>query len=357
MMIARRDVTKLARHLLAGSALVGVVGSSVMAQSPDAEDPGPVRFNTGAVEMDLTREEDLMSSLSIVGYDPATGDVGICMASKFFAVGPVAAYVRADVGAIAVMGGGPFKEGDRLLDWLEEGLSPAEVLARLRSEYPLVGQLNIVDTQGRSASTTGPNSSLWKGHRFGSNYATAGNILAGPQVVDAFADTFEATEGQRLPLAERLLRSCEAAHAVGGDGRGMQGAQLKVYRAGAGFRGTDLLVDLRVDDSTNSIGDLRQLWEEWKFHHLYGVGFQPIEQTTGRDVQQLQRYLLTLGYVDSGDRAVFDASGQPTGTFNDATAEGLVRWKLDQGYDASPNLVPYVLRDLEAQARASGGGR
>ena len=312
------------------------------------------------VEMDLTRDEERMSSLSIVGFDPDTGDLGVCMASKFFAVGPVAAFVRAGVGAIAIMGAGPFREGERLLDWMEdEGLGPAEVLQRLRSEYAergeLIGQLNIVDASGESLSTTGPGSSLWKGHRFGRNYATAGNILAGPQVVDAFADTFEASEGSGLPLAERLLRSCEAAHEVGGDARGMQGAQLKVYREGAGFRGTDLLVDLRVDDSPNAIADLRQLWEDWRFHHLYGVGFQPIEQTAGNDVRELQRHLLTLGYVEAGDPEIFGPDGTPRGIFNDATAAAAVRWKRDADLDDGPYLVQFMLREIARRAGATGG--
>jgi uncharacterized Ntn-hydrolase superfamily protein len=295
-------------------------------------------------------EQDLMSSMSIVAFDPETGDVGICLASKFFTVGPIATFARAGVGAVAVMGGGPFKEGERLLDWLAEGLTPAQVLARLRGLYPDTGQINIVTAKGESLSTTGPNASQWKGHRFGLNYAAAGNILAGPQVVEAFGDSFETTAGQRLPLAERLLRALEAADAAGGDARGRQGAALKVYRRGAGFRGTDLLVDLRVDDSVNSVADLRRLWAEWKFYHLYAVGYQPIEQSQGSDVRQLQRYLLDLGYLRRAQVTVFDAKGEPRGVFNDATADAAVRWKKAAGFDATPSLVPFMLRTLETAA-------
>ena len=132
---------------------------------------------------------------------------------------------------------------------------------------------------------------------------------------------------------------------------------MKVYRKGAGFRGTDLLVDLRVDDSTQAVAELRALWEEWKFQHLYGVGFQPIEQTSGNDVKQLQRHLLTLGYIKASDRAVFDAKGEPNGVFNDVTAEAVTRWKKTFGMDSSPYLVPYMLREIEKQARQKGGLR
>ena len=320
----------------------------------------PLLANTGPPShpFDLTPEDDVMSSLSIVGYDPETGDVGNCMTSKYFAVGPVASFARAGIGAITIMQNGPFTMGEQMLDWMEEeGLSPVEVLRRVRGMLPDTGQVNIVDVAGRSISTTGPQGSQWIGQRFGKNYATSGNILAGPAVVNAFADTFERTEGSGLPLAERLLRACEAAYAVGGDARGQQGAQLKVYRKGAGFMGTDLLVDLRVDDSTQAIPELRALWEEWQFHHLYGVGFQPIEQTTGNDVRQLQRYLLELGHLNAHEGRVFDEDGEPNGIFNDRTAEATREWKRASNLDDAPYMVQFMLRELERQVRERGGGR
>ena len=308
--------------------------------------------------LDLTREEDIMSSLSIVGFDPETGDVGNCMTSKYFAVGPVASFTRAGVGSITIMQNGPFPMGEEMLDWMEkENLSPLDVVRRVRETLPDTGQINIVDTEGRSISATGPRGRSWQGQRYGKNYATSGNILAGPAVVDAFASVFETTERSGLPLAERLLMACEAAYAVGGDARGQQGAQLKVYRRGAGFRGTDLVVDLRVDDSTQAVPELRRLWEEWKFHHLYGVGFQPIAQTTGRDVQQLQRYLRTLGFLEETRRDVFDEQGAPLGVFNDATAEATTRWKNAAGLDEGAYLVQFMLKRLEQEVQRIRGVR
>ncbi len=303
-----------------------------------------------------TREEDIMSSLSIVGFDPETGDVGNCMTSKYFAVGPFASFTRAGVGSITIMQSGPFPMGEEMLDWMEkENMTPLDVARRVRDTLHDTGQINIVDTEGRSISATGPRGRPWQGQRYGANYAASGNILAGPAVVDAFASVFETTERSGLPLAERLLMACEGAYAVGGDARGQQGAQLKVYRRGAGFRGTDLLVDLRVDDSTQAIPELRALWEEWKFHHLYGVGFQPIEQTTGRDVQQLQRHLRTLGYLEQTDRDAFDEQGAPLGVFNDATAEATTRWKSAAGLDEGAYLVQFMLRKLEQEVQRLGG--
>ena len=348
-------------HNLGGSPSAGLeTVNSIRAEMEERGLSAPLLAHAGPAShsFDLTPEDDVMSSLSIVGYDPETGDVGNCMTSKYFAVGPVASFARAGIGAITIMQNGPFSMGEQMLDWMEEeGLSPVEVLRRVRGMLPDTGQINIVDVAGRSISTTGPQGSQWIGQRFGKNYATSGNILAGPAVVNAFAEVFERTEGSGRPLAERLLMACEAAYTVGGDARGQQGAQLKVYRPGAGFMGTDLLVDLRVDDSTQAIPELRALWEEWKFHHLYGVGFQPIEQTTGNDVRQLQRYLLELGHLSGDEGQVFDENGEPNGIFNDRTAEATTEWKRASVLDDAPYMVQFMLRELERQVRERGGGR
>ena len=159
-----------------------------------------------------------ISSMSIVGYDPETGEVGVAMASRFFAVAPIAVHVRADVGAIATMGWSPYKDANEMMDWLEEGASPEEASERLRDRYGEGwggGQINIVDVEGRSVAVTGREEHV-EGSPDREQLRHFGNILAGPEVVDAFADTFEGTEGSGMPLAERLLRSLVAADRAGG---------------------------------------------------------------------------------------------------------------------------------------------
>ena len=79
--------------------------------------------------------EGAISSMSIVGFDPDTREVGVAMASRFFAVAPIAVHVRAEVGAIATMGGSPYKDADEMMDWLEGGASPQEVIDRLHQRY------------------------------------------------------------------------------------------------------------------------------------------------------------------------------------------------------------------------------
>ena len=89
-------------------------------------------------------------------FDPETGDVGNCMTSKYFAVGPFASFTRAGVGSITIMQSGPFPMGEEMLDWMEkENMTPLDVVRRVRDTLPDTGQINIVDTEGRSISATG----------------------------------------------------------------------------------------------------------------------------------------------------------------------------------------------------------
>ena len=302
--------------------------------------------------------ENVITSLSIAGYDPETGEVGIAMSSRFFAVAPIAVHVRAGVGAVATMGGSPYADAEEMLDWLEEGVSPEDVIDRLKDRYGDSwggGQINIVDVRGRSIAATGTET-WWKGGRWGRNYATSGNILAGPEVVDGFADTFEATEGSGMPLAERLLKSLEAADRAGGDARGRMGATLVVKKPGAGVFGIDDYVNLRVDDSRRAIHDLSNLYYRWRSIRNEEPGFRVMERSQGDDVRWLQNALAELGYVSRDDRGVFDADGEPNGVLNDATVQVLVRYKVDHQLGATPGAgletITRIRRELEGRPLA-----
>ena len=120
-------------------------------------------------------------------------------------------------------------------------------------------QLGVVDREGRAATFTGSGCHAWAGGRTGEHYAAQGNILVSGATVDALATTFEATAGR--PLAERLLDCLDAAEAAGGDRRGRQSAAILVVERDGGYAGlSDLLVDLRVDDHEDPLGELRRLY-------------------------------------------------------------------------------------------------
>jgi uncharacterized Ntn-hydrolase superfamily protein len=199
-----------------------------------------------------------VATFSIVGYDPETGDLGIAVQSKFFAVGSVVPWARAGVGAVATQSYANTAYGPDGLDQLAGGSSAEQVVGALTEadDNRAMRQLGIVDAEGRAAAFTGDGCLAWAGHKVGEHYAAQGNILTGPEVVDAMAATFETTAGD---LATRLTAALSAGQAAGGDARGRQSAALLVVRAGAGYGGNDRYIDLRVDDHPAPIRELRRL--------------------------------------------------------------------------------------------------
>jgi uncharacterized Ntn-hydrolase superfamily protein len=205
---------------------------------------------------------EIVATFSIVGYDPATGDLGIAVESRFFAVGSVVPWAKAGVGAIATQSFANTTFGPKGLELLAQGKSAQETLDALVKEDPQADQrqAGIVDSQGRSATWTGGKCNPWAGGKSGGNYTAQGNILTGKGVVEAMASTFAAAAN--LPLADRLMKALSAGQAAGGDSRGQQSAALLVVRAKGGYGGyNDRYIDLRVDDSPKPIEELSRLLE------------------------------------------------------------------------------------------------
>jgi uncharacterized Ntn-hydrolase superfamily protein len=202
---------------------------------------------------------DNVATFSIVAADPATGEVGVAVASRFFAVGSVVPYVKAGVGAVATQANVNGLYGSHGLELLAAGTATAEVVKRLTTEDPdsSARQLGIVSAKGDSATFTGPSANAWAGGRSGKNYAVQGNILTGADVVEAMERAFLTTEGD---LASRMLAALLAGDAKGGDSRGRQSAALVVARPQGGFGGyTDRFIDVRVDDHKQPLQELRRL--------------------------------------------------------------------------------------------------
>jgi uncharacterized Ntn-hydrolase superfamily protein len=205
-------------------------------------------------------------TFSIVAYDPTNGDLGIAVASKFLAVGAVVPWARAGVGAVATQAAANTRWGPRGLDLLKEGRDLRQVIQRLSDEDSPASlskrQVGIVDARGRAASFTGRECGEWAGGKAGQHFACQGNILAGPEVVDALATGFQAATGE---LAERLLAALADGQAAGGDRRGQQSAALFVVRADAGYRGgNDRYIDIRVDDHAQPVDELQRLLGLWR---------------------------------------------------------------------------------------------
>ena len=223
-------------------AIVLAAGAAVwLAAGAAAAPPGPATF-------------------SIVAADPAAGEVGVAVASRFFAVGAVVPHARAGVGAVATQANANTTWGPRGLDLLAQGATPAEALAVLRRSDGAndARQAGIVAASGDSVTFSGPGCTSWAGGRSGPGYAVQGNILAGEKVVAAMEASFLASKGK--PLAERLFSALKAGDAEGGDSRGRQSAAILVCRSRAGFNGfSDHAVDIRVDDHPDPFGEIARL--------------------------------------------------------------------------------------------------
>jgi len=190
---------------------------------------------------------------SIVARDPA-GALGVAVASRFFAVGVLCAYARTGAGALATQALVNPGFGPTGLDLLAQGVSPARVVESLTANDPGrdVRQVHLVDTEGRAAAYTGSQCVEWCGHSIGREFSVAGNMLAGPQVLEATAGAYAGNADR--PFAERLLMALEAGEAAGG---GKQAAALRIVT-------TEVypVLDLRVDDHAEPLVELRRLYEK-----------------------------------------------------------------------------------------------
>ncbi|HKH48223.1 MAG TPA: DUF1028 domain-containing protein [Thermoanaerobaculia bacterium] len=202
-----------------------------------------------------------VATFSIVAIDPANGDLGVAVASRYFSVGSVVPWAMAGVGAVATQANVNVGYGQQAIDLLRQGLTAQQVLARLLAEDPFPGkegrQVAIVDAKGNVAVYTGPSATPWAGDRKGATWSAQGNILVGPQVPEAMGRAFESTRGE---LAEKLYAALKAGDDAGGDARGRQSASLLVVRKQGGRNiNNDRYVYVNVDDHPQPLMELRRL--------------------------------------------------------------------------------------------------
>lgn len=203
----------------------------------------------------------MVATFSIVAYDPATGELGIAVQSKFIAVGAVVPWARANVGAVATQSFANTTFGPKGLELLEKGEKPDEALVKLLESDPRreQRQVGLVDAKGQSATFTGKRCLAWAGGMAEENLCVQGNILAGEDVVKNMAKAYKEAAGD---LGDRLIAALQAGQDAGGDVRGMQSAALLVVREGWGYGGmNDRYRDLRVDDHAEPIKELKRVYE------------------------------------------------------------------------------------------------
>ncbi len=215
----------------------------------------------GALALTLLVARPASATFSIVAFDPVTGDLGVAVASRVFAVGNHVPWAEAGVGAVATQAAMNGGYGPRGLELLRQGLSAQQVIDKLLAEDMFDRkdgrQVAVVDAKGNVAVFTGPTANEWKGHIKGMHFSVQGNILTGPHVAAAMAKAFESTQGE---LAEKLFAALKAGDDAGGDRRGRQSASVLVVRKGGGSSlNNDRLCYINVDDSTDPLLELGRL--------------------------------------------------------------------------------------------------
>lgn len=200
-------------------------------------------------------------TFSIVARSADGTTYGVAVASKFLAVGAVVPAAAAGVGALATQAWANLAYRRDGMALLGEGRSARETVDILvaADEQAADRQLGVVDAHGGSATYTGSTCLSWAGGVHGDGYAIQGNILTGPDVVEAMERAWLATD-EGAPFARRLLAVIAAGDRAGGDARGRQSAAVYVVTPEGGYGGgSDVLVDLRVDDHADPVPELERL--------------------------------------------------------------------------------------------------
>jgi uncharacterized Ntn-hydrolase superfamily protein len=212
--------------------------------------------------------QDPVATFSILGYDPATGEVGGAVQSRVFAVGNGVLWAEAGVGVVATQAIVDVSYGEQGLNLLRAGMTPSAAIKAIWDSDPDPRpqdwtkhgrQFAIMDAKGNYAAFTGTKASAWAGHKGGVYCTAQGNILAGEAVVNEMVKAFETTQGH---LSLRLMAALEAGQKAGGDTRGMQSAAMLIVKENGGvWLHNDTVLRLQVDDNPKPLEELRRLVE------------------------------------------------------------------------------------------------
>ena len=241
--------------------------------------------------------DPMYSTFSLCAIDPATGQSGAGVTTRVPFVGRAVPHVRAGVGAVCTQASTRVEYGQEGLDLMAKGVEPAAAMAQMMATDPQKEsrQLALIDMKGRSVAHTGKNNSFWAGSKQGKNYTVQANIMVGPEVVEAVAATFEASEGSGMPLAERMILALEAGQQKGGDSRwgNLQSAAIKIADPNDPGRGGDhIALAIEVGEHPEPVGEMKRIY----YTTGRRLGYRSFSRVEGQDVIELKRMLHTLGY-------------------------------------------------------------
>ena len=204
---------------------------------------------------------------SIVAKDANTGEMAVGVQSHWFSVGTLVSWGKSGVGVVATQSFVNPSYGPKGIELMENGVSAEEALKNLtdKDEGRDFRQAAMLDVNGSVNAFTGEKCIESAGHFVGDNFSVQANMMLNDEVIPAMKKAFE--DNSNLPLAERIIKVFEAAESVGGDIRGKQSAALIVVGAEKTSNvWEDKKIDLRVDDSSNPIKEIKRLL---KVHRAY----------------------------------------------------------------------------------------
>ena len=275
------------------------------------------------------------STFSLCAIDPATGQSGAAVTTRVPFVGRAVPHVRArpdkGVGAVCTQASTMVEFGARGLDLIEKGVEPKDIITQLLAadERRESRQVGVIDMQGRSAAHTGKQNGVWAGSKQGLNYTVQANIMVGPEVIEAVAATFEATDGVGMPLAERMILALEAGYAKGGDRRwgSLQSAAIKIADPNNPGRGGDhIALAIEVGEHPNPVGEMKRIY----MTTARRLGYREFSRVEGADVIELKRMLQTLGYWRPTLAAFPDpAPAREYGVFDEEAIAAVDKFRAD----------------------------
>jgi uncharacterized Ntn-hydrolase superfamily protein len=254
------------------------------------------------------------STFSLCAIDPATGQSGASVTTRVPFVGRAVPHVRAGVGAVCTQASTVVEYGPRGLDLLSKGVEPQAVLQQLLADDQQreSRQVGVIDMKGHAAAHTGRQNGNWAGSRQGLNYTVQANIMVGPEVVDAVATTFETTDGNGMPLAERMILAMEAGYAKGGDRRwgNLQSAAIKIADPNDPGRANDhIALAIEVGEHPEPVAEMKRIY----YTTGRRLGYRSFSKIEGPDVIEMKRMLHGIGYWRPSP-AAFPDPPPPTNT-------------------------------------------
>ncbi|MCB9396491.1 MAG: DUF1028 domain-containing protein [Acidobacteria bacterium] len=275
---------------------------------------------------------------SIVAIDTERGEMGVAVQSHWFSVGSVVPWAQSGVGVVATQSLVEPAYGYRGLQLMADGLSAEQALAKIKAEDPNPGvrQVAMIDAKGGVAAFTGDKCIAEAGFQTGKTYSVQANIMEKATVWPAMANAFEKSSG---PLAERLLTTLKAAQAEGGDLRGQQSAAILVVKIkSSGSPWKDKVVDLRVEDHADPLGEMSRLLKVANAYHHMDEGDECIGRGDMAGAQKAYNQALELMPAQA-EIAFWAAATMVTAN---KESEGLALFK--KAFALDPKLVELVPR-------------